>query len=71
MSTCAGKTCCEIYRDKKYCRKVNEKNGSDNVCNCRHAVRPCDVESCNFEAFCGMKEPMSLSDLISEAIGGK
>lgn len=71
MSACAGKTCCEIYRDKKYCSKAGEKNGYDNVCNCRHAVRPCDVGRCFYEDLCGMKEAPSLSDLIAERIGGR
>lgn len=71
MSACAGKTYCEIYRDKKYCRKVDEKNGSDNVCNCRHAAKPCDVEKCFYEEFCKMKDLPSLDDLIAERMGGK
>lgn len=56
MSMCAGKTKCKIYRDKKYCSKSAEKNGSDGVCVCRHAVRPCDVEICWYEETCHIKE---------------
>lgn len=45
MSTCAGRTYCEIYRDKKYCHSSNcEMNG---ICNCIHAVYKCEVRHCS------------------------
>lgn len=66
MSCCSGKTECEIYRDKKYCRKLDEKNGLNNVCNCRHAVRRCKVGNCIFDEFCKVKDEPSLEDLIAE-----
>lgn len=47
---CAGKVYCNIYRDKKYCRKEHEANGA--VCDCRHSVNRCVVESCPFEINC-------------------
>lgn len=52
--TCAGKTLCNMYRDKKYCRTVGQKMNDDGVCDCRHAVRPCDVEAeqCFIENVC-------------------
>lgn len=68
MSMCAGKTECEIYRDKKYCRKAVDKlNGYDGICyDCRHAVQPCKVGHCFFEEFCKIKDQPSLEDLIAE-----
>lgn len=46
MSICAGRTYCEIYRDKKYCRSSNcEMNG---ICNCIHVVHKCEVGHCPF-----------------------
>ncbi len=64
--TCVGKTECEIYRDKKYCRAVDEKKDLNGACNCNHAVRTCDVGHCSLEGFCGMKDTTSLADLIPE-----
>lgn len=64
MSTCAGKTECEIYRDKKYCRKAIDKlNGYDGICYaCRHATYLCKVGFCPFESFCGMKDQPSIEE---------
>ncbi len=55
MSQCAGKTICEIYRDKKYCRKENARS-NDEICNCRHAVMLCEVSRCVFENTCRYKK---------------
>ena len=52
MSFCA-KTCCEMYRDKKYCRAVQEKE-RNGVCDCRHACYPCQTSSFCFSTMkCG------------------
>lgn len=53
MSMCAGKTKCEIYRDKRYCRRAEERTGAGGVCDCRHAIRPCEVSICGRERACG------------------
>ena len=71
MSMCAGKNLCKIYRDKKYCQKVNERKGYDDVCNCRHAVRKCDVGPCAFERFCGNAAAPTPEELFTEMYGGK
>lgn len=71
MSMCSGKTLCDIYRDKKYCRKVEEKQNDRGICNCRHAALTCEVGRCVMEEFCGAKNAPSLADLIRERIGGK
>lgn len=55
MSMCAGKTECEIYRDKKYCRKAEDRmNGYDGICLCNHAILPCQVkyDRCFFSDIC-------------------
>lgn len=42
---CSGKIFCDIYRDKKYCRK--DSRASDfKQCNCSHAVFECEVGAC-------------------------
>lgn len=46
MGMCAGKTECEIYRNKKYCSKFEEKSDVYGVCACRHALHQCEVGSC-------------------------
>ena len=48
MGMCEGKTVCEIYRDKKYCSKSDEKRSKYGVCDCRHAILPCDIGECVF-----------------------
>ena len=55
MSMCSGKTLCDIYRDKKYCRKVEEKQDARGICNCRHAALGCEVGKCTLEDICGIK----------------
>ena len=49
MSVCAGKVKCEIYRQKKYCRKSTAADDSHECVNCRHAKRQCDVEYCGLD----------------------
>ena len=49
MSACAGKINCEIYRQKKYCRKAEAAEEDRECKGCRHARRQCDVEYCPFE----------------------
>lgn len=71
MSMCAGKTMCEIYRDKKYCRKFEEKQGQYGVCDCRHAILPCDVDSCYYKASCRMKGETDIVDILGNEKGGK
>ena len=51
MSACSGATACAIYRDKKYC-KADGKRKEHGICDCRHARKPCDVESCVMESIC-------------------
>lgn len=51
MSMCIGQVECEIYRDKRFCRKENAK-GNHQICECRHAKRLCDVGYCVFEGEC-------------------
>ena len=48
MSVCAGKTKCEIYRQKKYCRKSANVDENNECVGCRHAKRQCDVGYCVF-----------------------
>ena len=47
MSFCAGKVYCEIYREKKYCRRGNHAD-EGKPCDCRHAKFACEVEECIF-----------------------
>lgn len=46
MSWCGGRVCCEIYRDKKYCRRGNHAADSK-PCDCRHARFACEVNECH------------------------
>lgn len=48
MSVCAGKTECEIYRQKKYCRKAGAAPENYECSACRHAKRQCEVGHCVF-----------------------
>lgn len=48
---CSGKVLCDIYRDKKYCRKDGRESNSKQ-CNCTHAVLTCEVEECAFADRC-------------------
>lgn len=52
MSMCAGAIMCDIYRNKKYCRKVDEKQDNRGRCDCRHARLICEVERCGMESVC-------------------
>lgn len=53
MSMCAGKVCCEIYRDKKYCRTATKAADNYSECNCRHAVNPCETDrGCALQDIC-------------------
>lgn len=47
---CEGAVYCEMYRDKKYCRRENCR--SNDECECRHAARQCEVEQCALESKC-------------------
>lgn len=55
---CSGKMFCDIYRDKKYCRKDNQEPNYKQ-CNCAHAVLKCDVEKCAFEDRCQLNRGIS------------
>lgn len=72
MSKCPGKYLCNIYRDKKYCRKREDKeNGYDGVCMCRHAILPCKAEEspCFFRDICNDKESPSVEELFARRLG--
>lgn len=71
MSACSGKTMCDIYRNKRYCRKLDEKQNDRGVCDCRHAALTCKVDRCVMESICGMKDIPSIEDLINERSGRK
>ena len=47
---CAGKIYCDIYRDKKYCRR--DHKGDYEKCDCQHAVVQCAVGDCVFLELC-------------------
>ena len=64
MSMCAGKIYCEMFRDKKYCRKAPERENYNKECVCRHARKLCEVETCHFEELC--KASVSLKDILAE-----
>ena len=49
MSACVGKTKCEIYRQKKYCRNGKAAGENRECVGCRHAKRQCDVGYCVFD----------------------
>ena len=51
MMKCEGSVCCEIYRDKKWC-KAYDKANREGVCKCIHATLKCFVEPCWFESSC-------------------
>ena len=70
--TCSGKTQCKIYREKKYCRKLDVKQKEYDICDCRHAALACEVGRCVMEDVC-KKEWPSLDDLLKrfERQGGK
>lgn len=70
MSWCA-KEYCEIYRNKKYCSRRNEKQEHAGVCKCQHAKRACQVNvSCSFEDRCGYKREdyIESSDRLEEVL---
>ena len=48
---------CKIYRDKSRCAK-NALRERDGVCDCRHAVFPCEVEIVKCSTICEVKEAM-------------
>lgn len=50
MSVCAGKTQCEIYRQKKYCRQERAQGEYLECVGCRHAKRQCEIGYCVFDA---------------------
>ena len=58
MSVCAGKTKCEIYRQKRYCRKTWVLPENYECAGCRHAKRQCDVGHCVFSinGMCKLQE---------------
>lgn len=51
MSFCGGKVCCEIYRDKKYCRRGDHAENGE-PCDCRHAKWACEVDACSIADKC-------------------
>lgn len=51
MSWCGGRVDCEIYRQKKYCRRGDHAEEGE-VCNCRHAKYTCEVEDCSLIKMC-------------------
>lgn len=52
MSLCEGRVYCKIYRDKKFCQKRREREGSKGVCDCRHARCLCEVSDCVLSGSC-------------------
>ena len=52
---CLGNNCCDIYRNKKYCRAAEKKN-ENGTCDCNHARLLCEVQSCPMRDFCGDEE---------------
>ena len=52
MSMCAGKTDCEIYRDKRFCRRSEVRQDEYRVCRCSHARMPCQIGSCSLTDIC-------------------
>lgn len=48
MSVCAGKVLCEIYREKRFCRKAAAVGEGFECVGCRHAKRQCDIGDCIF-----------------------
>ena len=64
MSACAGKINCEIYRQKKYCRKAEAAEEDRECKGCRHARRQCDVEYCPFEVNGACK--LEVEDAVAE-----
>ena len=52
MSVCAGKDHCNIYRDKKFCRRAKDLENKNGICDCRHAVPMCEVEHCPLLRIC-------------------
>lgn len=76
MSFCA-RTKCDIYREKRFCRKAEEKERSG-VCDCRHAVYPCGAgDFCSMAKTCAQatEETKLRYDYIARQIafnaGGK
>lgn len=70
MSACPGKYLCNIYRDKSYCKKREEKeNGYDGVCMCRHAILPCKAEEspCFFADICEDKPDIEIQHVGYDA----
>lgn len=51
MSYCGGRVCCEIYRDKKYCRRGDHADNGV-PCDCRHAKWACEVDACSIADKC-------------------
>ena len=56
MSMCSGKTMCNIYRSKRYCRASDKKEvGIAKMCKCVHACYPCEVDICVMQDVCKMR----------------
>ena len=66
MSYCGGKVCCEIYREKKYCRKGDHAD-EGKPCDCRHAKWACEVNECSLADKCCPK-PASRLALSAEPL---
>ncbi len=70
MSWCGGKIECEIYRDKKYCRRRDHAD-EFTPCDCRHAKYLCEVEECSMEKNgCGGRRETPVVLDIHDYIGG-
>ena len=74
MSWCGGRIYCEIYRQKKYCRRGDHAEEGE-PCDCRHAKFACEVEEgCIFaDKMCIGPAPFPnrLAELLKEAADGR
>ena len=65
MSWCGGRVYCEIYRQKKYCRRGDHAE-EGKPCDCRHAKWGCEVGACSLMEKCA--NPVSKLALAREAM---
>lgn len=65
MSWCGGKVCCEIYREKRFCRRGDHADEGE-PCDCRHAKWACEVGECSLMRKCA--NPVSKLALAREAM---
>lgn len=68
MSYCGGKVCCEIYREKRFCRRGDHADEGE-PCDCRHAKWACEVNECSLADKCCPK-PASRLALSAEPLKG-